>query len=283
MDSQWHLWETWSSVRRSSTAGRRACLQKWVRCSLQKICFLLGLRNTFDNIHNKSLQQVRDERSVRFYIAMGESIHIQFLRALPSILIDFSTLFGGLEAPTVFYDDEAEPFDDEFEDKEVDFATIEKCSACEQKALFGCNSCQGAPTLEQVSKRADGAWYCSRDCQSAHAPTHKELCQKLQQRIEVCRVGEFLQQVWLIFRRSAFDLDITSVWKHKSRVVMVQGDNAKKMASRWVAPFPKDLTNETALVDAIATYRSCSEATLWLQPLLISLVSGKLMHCTDSP
>lgn len=158
-------------------------------------------------------------------------------------------------------------------DEEVSIGKEGSCTVCSLKATLRCNGCFDAPYLSDCNQSISGTWYCSKQCQAQHWPEHKTDCKKLQQRIQVMKVGAFLRDVWLIFRTSAWDNDIKTVEVRKKQIRLLAGDGVEQMRARFIGSFPKSLIGDKRAREAVLTWRTCDEACMWLRPLL-----GEALH-----
>jgi hypothetical protein len=150
------------------------------------------------------------------------------------------------------------------------------CSACGEPATNRCAGCLDAPSLADGNILINGAWYCHKKCQEQHWKSHQQTCLKLRQRRLLARSADFIKKVFLIFKRSTWDLDVTSVTRESNKILMLEGTRHVQMCTHFVQPFPKALEVGDEVVNAMLTFMKCSEGTVRLSPLFQGILEGTL-------
>lgn len=151
------------------------------------------------------------------------------------------------------------------------------CSSCGEPAALKCNGCREAPTCDGTVT-THTIWYCSKGCQKEHWSIHKNVCKKLQQRIQVHYAGKLVRDIWLVFRRNTWNQDIelitTCPTGNSKYIMMLAGSFEKHFRTRYLWPFPDSLTSDPLIKNACLVYGMAREALVFLRPVLEKLLQG---------
>ena len=82
------------------------------------------------------------------------------------------------------------------------------------------------------------AFYCSKDCQTAHWETHKSACKNARYRKQLYRAGELTQKIFMDMRKAAFIADVKKVEKKEGIIYTKDGGHVNR---DLLFKFPEDM------------------------------------------
>lgn len=155
------------------------------------------------------------------------------------------------------------------------FAAVSRvCSSCGSLATTRCGGCQNAPSTTSAECLINGAWYCGKACQTNHWRKHKQVCKRLQQRIQIHHAAQLVKEIWLVFRRWTWHEDVRTVKRYGSDIKLHIGNMEKHFRKRHLYPFKCTPGLGLDIVDACLIYNMCQDALVWLRPIMEALLQG---------
>lgn len=135
-----------------------------------------------------------------------------------------------------------------------------------------CSGCQNVP--EYIPGDAPGTVYCNRECQKAHWPVHKSLCNILRRRKVILRTAKTLKAALLVYRETVFDMELIKL-EFRDGTLFIHQKMRDIEARAKRGPFPSDATDNVQHKEAALLNSQCTMAMSLLCPLTRKLLSSK--------
>jgi hypothetical protein len=140
------------------------------------------------------------------------------------------------------------------------------CVVCGDPAYSRCSGCKSDSYVHH---------YCGEACQTKDWPTHKKVCEDLQNfHLEklLARIADIVQQAFYNFRERTNVHPIVRVQDRGDSVVIYHGEPTG--APKLFRNFPRHLINDERVRDSVLCSDGCSAAAAWMYGLLARLLEG---------
>ncbi|KAM0724006.1 hypothetical protein Q7P37_000997 [Cladosporium fusiforme] len=109
------------------------------------------------------------------------------------------------------------------------------CAVCGKAASTHCTGC-----FDQETAHSTTTFYCSKDCQTQHWPSHKTACRAGSAKRLLFRAGQLLQDVFFATRPEVFDISIAQVTYSDNGVFFRDGPDLDIVAGPIKLPNSSD-------------------------------------------
>ncbi|KAL5333674.1 hypothetical protein BJX70DRAFT_49020 [Aspergillus crustosus] len=148
---------------------------------------------------------------------------------------------------------------------------LASCTSCGSKATQNCAGCLEAP--EYHPGDSVSVFYCGRDCQKKHWPSHKPRCTAMRQRRKLFRAALVLKAALLTYREGCYDVPLTKIELRDGVLHLHQ--RPRGIAAPCIrGPFPDHLTTNTKHKEAALAVNQCTTAMALLSGLTRKLLAG---------
>ncbi|KAL3477284.1 hypothetical protein BJX99DRAFT_269895 [Aspergillus californicus] len=145
------------------------------------------------------------------------------------------------------------------------------CTNCGSEAIQKCAGCLEAPEYHPGDSIA--VFYCGRDCQKKHWPSHKPRCTAMRQRKKLFRAASVLKAALLAYREGCYDIPLTKIELRDGVLYLHQ--QPRGIAAPCIrGPFPDHLTTNTKHKEAALAVNQCTTAMALLGRLTRKLLAG---------
>ena len=138
---------------------------------------------------------------------------------------------------------------------------VRTCVVCGKAACLFCQGCD----YDEEQKTRTPTWYCGKFCQRQHWSSHKSSCLKTSRLNHLYRAARIVQSAFFCFRENTFDCKITAIEVTEDEIRLHEGTYHDTEAV--CQPFPKQLTSDPAVREAMLSYWSCNDALSWMHAL----------------
>lgn len=148
---------------------------------------------------------------------------------------------------------------------------LSSCVNCGSEAKQNCAGCLDVP--EYHPGDSVSVFYCGRDCQKKHWPSHKPHCTAMRQRRKLFRAALVLKTALLTYREVCYDVPLTKIELRNGTLHLHQ--RPQGIATPCIrSPFPDHLTTNTKHREAALTVNQCTTAMALLGRLTRKLLTG---------
>ncbi|PWY83853.1 hypothetical protein BO94DRAFT_599308 [Aspergillus sclerotioniger CBS 115572] len=145
------------------------------------------------------------------------------------------------------------------------------CANCSKPTHLQCAACKDAP--EHTPGDASRTFYCSRDCQKAHRPAHKDHCKTMLHRKKLLRTAIILKAAFLGYREIEFDVELSKI-EQRGRFLYLSDNQKNLNIPPKRGPFPEHLTTNPEHREAALTWFQCLAACCLSSRLMKKLLAG---------